>query len=319
VIQIRAPSHVFQDVDEGVEGLLEGWLVSEGDVVHAGQPLADAIVVKTSFQVVAPADGRIGSILVGEGETFGPGAELATLQEEAAAAAAAAAATSDAVAKGVPLSGMRGAVAREMAGAWRHPRVAVGVEVEMTAALARRDALQQEAGHEPHLSPTHLVLRAVALELREHPRLNARIGEEAVELAADVNLGLAVNLDEGVIVPVIRDADRKSVPELAREAGELAAAARAGTLPGAALRDGTFTLSTLGATGIDWFTPILNAPQVGILGVGAIAERVVARGGDPVVAPTMVLTLVFDHRAVDGYVAALLLAAVRDRLERAEL
>ncbi|MGZ6652108.1 MAG: 2-oxo acid dehydrogenase subunit E2 [Solirubrobacteraceae bacterium] len=319
MIQIRAPSNVFEDVDEGVEGLLEGWLVSEGEVVRSGQPLADAIVVKTSFQIVAPVDGRIGSILVGEGETFAPGAELATLQEEAAAGAPAAAPTGDAEATRVPLSGMRGAVAREMAGAWRHPRVAVGVEVEMTAAMARLDALQQEAGDLRPPSPTHLVLRAVALALREHPRLNARIGEEAVEVAGDVNLGLAVSLDEGVIVPVIRDADRKSVPELAREAGELAAAARAGTLPGTALRDGTFTVSTLGATGIDWFTPILNAPQVGILGVGAVAERVVARGGNAVVAPTMMLTLVFDHRAVDGYAAAQLLAAVRDRLERAEL
>jgi pyruvate/2-oxoglutarate dehydrogenase complex dihydrolipoamide acyltransferase (E2) component len=319
VIEIRAPSDVFQDVDEGVEGLLEGWLVSEGDVVRAGQPLADAIVVKTSFQIVAPADGRIGTILVGEGETFGPGSELATLQEEEATVTAPAAAVAGAEAERVPLTGMRGAVAREMAGAWRHPRVAMAVEVDMTAVLAQRDALQEEAGDEPHLSPTHLVLRSLALELREHPRLNARIDEEAVELAGDINLGLAVNLDEGVIVPVIRHADRKSVPELAREAGELAAAARAGTLPGTALRDGTFTVSTLGAMGIDWFTPILNAPQVGILGVGAVAERVVARAGDAVVAPTMVLTLVFDHRAVDGHGAALLLAAVRDRLQRGEL
>lgn len=318
MIPIRAPSDVFRDVDEGVEGLLEGWLVNEGDAVHAGQPLADAIVVKTSFQIVAPADGRIGTILVGEGGTFGPGSELATLQEEATATAPAAA-VAGAEAVRVPLTGMRGAVAREMTSAWRHPRVAMAVEVDMTAALAQRDALQREGDDEPHLSPTHLVLRSLALALREHPRLNARIDEDAVELAGDINLGLAVSLDEGVIVPVIRDADRKSVPELAREAEALAAAARAGTLPGTALRDGTFTVSTLGATGIDWFTPILNTPQVGILGVGAIAQRVVARGGDAVVAPTMMLTLVFDHRAVDGHGAALLLAAVRDRLKRGEL
>jgi pyruvate/2-oxoglutarate dehydrogenase complex dihydrolipoamide acyltransferase (E2) component len=318
VIQIRAPSDVFRDVDEGAEGLLERWLVNEGDVVRAGQPLADAMVVKTSFQIVAPAVGRIATILVGEGETFGPGSQLATLQEEATATAPAAA-VAGAPAERVPLVGMRGAVAREMASAWRHPRVAVAVEVEMTAALAQRDALQHEIGGEPHLSPTHLVLRSLALELREHPRLNARIDEEAVELVGNINVGLAVGLDEGVIVPVIRDADRKSVPELAREAEALATAARAGTLPGTALRDGTFTVSTLGATGIDWFTPILNAPQVGILGVGAVAQRVIARGGAAVVAPTMMLTLVFDHRAVDGHGAALLLAGVRERLQRGEL
>ncbi len=140
----------------------------------------------------------------------------------------------------------------------------------------------------------------------------------AVELASEVNLGLAVSLDEGVIVPVIRDADRKSMAELAAEARDLAAAARAGSLEGSALRDGTFTVSTLGATGIDWFTPILNAPQVAILGVGRVTDRVIARDGAAVVAPAMTLTLVFDHRAVDGHPAAQFLAALRDRLERGE-
>jgi pyruvate/2-oxoglutarate dehydrogenase complex dihydrolipoamide acyltransferase (E2) component len=185
--------------------------------------------------------------------------------------------------------------------------------------LCRSTALQQELGDEPRVSATHLVLRAVAVELRAHPRLNARMAEDAVELAADVNLGLAVNLDEGVVVPVIQEADRKSIAELAREAHELADAARTGALPGPALRDGTFTVTTLGATGIDWFTPILNMPQVAILGVGSIAERVLARNGTPVVASTMFLTLVFDHRAVDGQPAALFFAAVRNRLVRGEV
>jgi pyruvate/2-oxoglutarate dehydrogenase complex dihydrolipoamide acyltransferase (E2) component len=145
------------------------------------------------------------------------------------------------------------------------------------------------------------------------------VGDEAVEVASSVNIGLAVSLEEGVIVPVIHDADRKAMTPLAAEAGQLAQAARTGSLPGTALRDGTFTVSTLGATGIDWFTPVLNSPVAAILGVGRVAERPVVRDRAVIVAPTVVLTLVFDHRAVDGQPAALFLAAVRDRLEQGEL
>jgi pyruvate/2-oxoglutarate dehydrogenase complex dihydrolipoamide acyltransferase (E2) component len=203
-----------------------------------------------------------------------------------------------------------------MTSAWQHPRVAVGAEVEMTAALAE---LAGQRADGARVSPTVAVVRATALALVEHPRMNALVNEDGVEMACSVNIGVAVSLDEGVIVPVIRDADQKSIGSLAAETAELARAARAGELPGTALRDGTFTVSTLGASGIDWFTPVLNSPQAAILGVGRIAERPIARNRAVVVAPTVVLTLVFDHRAVDGQPAALFLAAVRDRLERGEL
>jgi pyruvate/2-oxoglutarate dehydrogenase complex dihydrolipoamide acyltransferase (E2) component len=324
VIEIKAPVEAFEDADEGVEGLLEAWLVAEGDAVTAGQAVADAIVVKTSFQVFAPCDGTIGTIVVPHWDTFPVGAVLATM-EDAPGSSGGATSTPAALEVGgesgsgplrVPLIGMRGAVAREMASAWQHPRVAAGVEVEMAAAVAALEA--QHVGG-ARLSPTVAVLRAAALSLVEHPRLNALVSQEAVEVAASVNIGLAVSLDEGVIVPVIHDAAQKSMAALAAEAAELARAARAGELPGTALRHGTFTVSTLGASGIDWFTPVLNAPQAAILGVGRVAERPVVRDGAVIVAPTVVLTLVFDHRAVDGHPAALFLAAVRDRLELGEL
>ncbi|HZV74464.1 MAG TPA: 2-oxo acid dehydrogenase subunit E2 [Conexibacter sp.] len=219
----------------------------------------------------------------------------------------------------VPFTGMRGAVARGMSAAWQTPRVAAGVEVDMRACLALQRTLQERIGTEPRLTPTHFVLRAVALTLLEHPRLNARVDAEGVELGDEVALGLAVNLDEGILVPVIRDAAAMSVEQLARASRELAAAARAGRLGPGAIKHGTFTVSTLGATGIDWFTPILNAPQVAILGVGRIAERPLVEDGALIVAPTMQLTLVYDHRAVDGHPASLMLAALRDRLARAQL
>ena len=290
----------------------------------AGQPVADAIVVKTSFEVYAPCDGTIGTIVVSAGNTFPAAAVLATMEESTPGssgptqgpAAPEVGAAGAGEPERMPFTGMRGAVARQMASAWQHPRVAASVEVEMTPALA---ALEAQRAHEARLSPTVAVLRAAALALVEHPRLNALVNEEALEAAASVNIGLAVSLDEGVIVPVIRDADQKSMAALAAEMAQLARAARADELPGTALREGTFTVSTLGASGIDWFTPVLNSPQAAILGVGRVAERPVVRDRSVIVAPTVVLTLVFDHRAVDGQPAALFLAAVRDRLERGDL
>jgi pyruvate/2-oxoglutarate dehydrogenase complex dihydrolipoamide acyltransferase (E2) component len=332
VVGVRSPAEAWEGVEEGTEALLEQWLVREGDVVAAGQPVATAILVKTNYEIAAPAAGRIAKILVAAQGTFGRDQDLALLEEtavgslpgEGAAPPAApvlppAAAPESAVAERTPLSGLRGIIARNMTAAWQTvPRVAAGLEVDVTASLATRKALQAQFGPEPHISLTHLVLRAVALTLRGHPRLNARVIEGAIEMVADINIGLAVNVEDGLLVPVLRHADRKSVVELAGEAHRLAEAAREGRLPPATLQGGTFTVTNLGAAGIDWFTPIIHQPEVAILGIGRIAERAVVRDGRVVVAPTMTLTLVYDHRGVDGYPASVFLAAVGDRLQRAQ-
>jgi pyruvate/2-oxoglutarate dehydrogenase complex dihydrolipoamide acyltransferase (E2) component len=332
VLGVRIPTEAWADVEEGTEALLEQWLVREGEVVAAGQPVATVVLVKTSYEITAPAAGRIAKILIAAQETFGRDQDLALLEEAAGGpvpgvvaaapatgAPAPAAAVEAAVTERIPLSGLRGVIARNMTSAWQTvPRVAAGLEVDVTACLDTRRALQERLGREPHISLTHLILRAVALTLREHPRLNARVVEGAIEMVADVNLGLAVNLEDGLVVPVLRHADRTSVVELAAEAQRLAEAAREGRLPPAALQGGTFTVTNLGATGIDWFTPIVHQPEVAILGVGRVAERAVVRAGRVVVAPTMALTLVYDHRGVDGYPASLFLAAVGDRLQRAQ-
>ncbi len=331
MIGIRLLRDAWEGVEEGTEALLEQWLVREGDVVVASQPVATAVVVKTNYEITAPAAGRIAKILILPQETFGRDRDLALLEEAGAAAAQAAAAPRAAgvvavptapprgeVTERIPFTGLRGIVARNMTAVWQTvPRVAAAAEVDMTACLALRRALEERLGPEPHVSVTHLILRAVALTLREHPRLNARVTEGMAEVMAEINLGLAVNLETGLVVPVLRNADRKTVAELATEALRLAEAARENRLPPAASQGGTFTVTSLGAAGIDWFTPIINQPQVGILGVGRIAERAVVRDGRVVAAPTMILTLVYDHRVVDGYPASLFLAGVRDRLERA--
>ena len=216
----------------------------------------------------------------------------------------------------IPLKGIRGVIARSLTTAWQAPRVALGLDADMSAVLARVTTERAATGRK--ISITHAVLRAAALTLREHPAVNGVVSDQAVELWADVNLGVAVNTPVGVVVPVLAQADKFDLGELEQRVAVLAEDARGGKLPAAAYQRGTFTVSTLGATGIDWFTPVLNPPQIAILGVGRVAERPVVIAGEVVARPMITLTLVFDHRALDGHPAGLFLSALARRLAAGE-
>lgn len=213
----------------------------------------------------------------------------------------------------LPLKGLRGAIARSMTAGWQVPRVALGIEVDMTQCLRLRAALRATAGLE-RLSFTPIVLRAVAQSLRAFPAMNSLMREGAVEQMPDIHLGLAVSLDDGLTVPVLRNADQKSIAELALESGQMAVAARNGTLPIKGYQGATFTVTNLGMTGVEWFTPIINAPQIAILGLSRVSEKAVVRDEKIEIALMTTLTLVFDHRAVDGYPAAQFLQDVQARL-----
>jgi pyruvate dehydrogenase E2 component (dihydrolipoamide acetyltransferase) len=149
-----------------------------------------------------------------------------------------------------------------------------------------------------------MITKAVAVALRRHPRLNATLVDNEVRVHDSINIGVAVNLDEGLVVPVILDADRKELGQIARESRAFADKARAGRLQLDDISDGTFTITNLGTTGIDWFTPIINPPQVAILGVGMMQKRPVVVGDALAIRPSVYLCLVFDHRALDGVPAA---------------
>ncbi len=216
----------------------------------------------------------------------------------------------------VPLKGIRGVIARSLTTAWQAPRVAQGLDADMSIALQRVRRERETSGRK--VSITHAVLRSAALALRNHPAVNGVLTDQGVELWSQVNLGVAVNTPNGVVVPVVPQADTKDLTTLEAEVAKLADGARAGKLPASAYQRGTFTVSTLGATGIDWFTPVLNPPQIAIIGVGRVAERAVAVDGAVVARPMMTLTLVFDHRALDGHPAGLFLADVARRLSAGE-
>lgn len=218
----------------------------------------------------------------------------------------------------IPFTGLRGMVAARLKAGWQTtPRVTETDDADLAACFALRDAHGAEwdrvAG--VHVTINDLILRAVALTLRDHPRLNATVTDEAVLVHDEINLGVAVNLDDGLVVPVIQEVDRLSIPEIARQRAALVKAARSGALSPTAHQSGTFSVTNLGADGPAWFTPVINPPQCAILGVGSVRQCPIVRDGALAVGSLLALSLVFDHRAVDGLPAARFLRALIRRLE----
>src|SRR4029450_12207899 len=223
------------------------------------------------------------------------------------------------VSSAIPLRGMRGRVAERMFQSWNTiPRVTEVMQVDMSATVAFREAMlgQWEQQYGLRISLNDMITKAVAMALRRQPRLNATLVDQEVRLHDSVNMGIAVNLDEGLIVPVIFNADQKDLGQIAREGRELAEKARAGRLQLDDISDGTFTITNLGTTGIELFTPIINPPQVAILGVGMVQRRPIVVGDALAIRPSVYLSLVFDHRAVDGVPAANFLQELKRLLEK---
>jgi pyruvate dehydrogenase E2 component (dihydrolipoamide acetyltransferase) len=164
---------------------------------------------------------------------------------------------------------------------------------------------------------TDLLVKVVADALREHPRVNASWDAGTIVAHADINIGLAVAVPEGLVVPVIHQADDLSLRGIARQRGDLVTRAQAGKLRLPDLMGGTFTVSNLGMYGVDAFNAIINAPQAAILAVGRIVDRVVPVAGVPAVRPMLTLCLSCDHRVVDGARGAQFLATVVRLIEEA--
>jgi len=199
-------------------------------------------------------------------------------------------------------------------------QVTITREVNATELVARREAPAPgfEAATGVRLSYTDLLVRETARLLPYHPILNSTLTEEGIVLQPEVHMGFAVALDNGLIVPVIREANRKSLGEITRERVELAARAREGTLGMEEIEGGTFTITNLGSFGSDAFTPIINLPQVAILGVGRIVARPMVVEGQVTACPSMWLSLTIDHRVVDGAPGARFLDALASSLESPE-
>jgi pyruvate dehydrogenase E2 component (dihydrolipoamide acetyltransferase) len=213
---------------------------------------------------------------------------------------------------------MRKVIAQRMAAsAYTAPHVTLTTEADMSQAIEVRTtllpAIEKMTGQ--RLSYTAIILKAVASALARHPKVNVSLKDDVIEYHESIHIGLAVAVTDGLVVPVIKEVDRKGLAELTVDSKRLAGLAREGRLLPDDMRGGTFTISNLGMYAIDAFTPIINQPESAILGVGRIHEKPVGVDGQIVLRPMMSLSLSFDHRVVDGAPAAAFLQEVKEMLE----
>lgn len=216
----------------------------------------------------------------------------------------------------VPLTAVRRITARRLTESATAPHFYLTSVIDAERLLDfRAEANARLAAAGTRITVTDLLVRACAVALRHHPQVNSSWGGDKILRHRRIYVGVAVALDDGLIVPVVRDADRKSLGEIATEARALADRARAGRLTPDEFAGGTFTISNLGMYGIDHFTVLINPPEAAILAVGTATQVPVVREGQVVSGATLKLTLSIDHRVLDGAAAAAFLRDLKETLE----
>ena len=218
----------------------------------------------------------------------------------------------------IPLKGIRRVTAERLSAHWTGaPQVTEGIDIDMTEVrafrTAHRDEWRSKFGIMPSLND--IVLKAVAVALEAHPTLNAALIDGAIHRYREINLGVAVDVDDGLVVPVLRRAGTLDLGGIAGAVADLTARAKAGKLILEDLEGATFTVSNLSALGVDWFTPVLNPPQCALLGVGRMRRTPAAVGREVVIRDIATFVLTFDHRALDGAPAGRFLARLKRVLE----
>ncbi len=275
--------------------------------------------VRTHFEAAAGA-AAVGADLVGADLRVRP-AEPASAQPEPPPAPATWPG-SPAIRRMVPLTNIRRTIAERMTASVREaPQFTVSLDADMARALAivedlRTNATATASGDQPRVTLTTLLIKASAWALWQHPEANSAYQDGQIAEWDEVNIGVATAIETGLIVPVIRQADRLGMREIAARLADLTTRARENRLKIEDLQGGTFTVSNLGMFGIDQFTAILNPPQAAILAVGRVAKRAIVVADDRVeVRPVTTLTLTADHRVLDGVTAARFLATLQRVLE----
>ena len=343
------------DLGEGLtEGEIARWLVSEGQDIAEDEPLVEIATDKTTVEIPSPASGKVSQILVGEGEVVPVGTVLVVIGGDGAAPPAADEEApkrpADEKVRATPLvrkvASELGVDLSAVAGSGPQGRITED-DVRAAAGGARRASAEGERvplrgvrrQMFEHLTRAHreipavtwveecdfssvdlkrlvpLVLQAVTESLREYPELNARVEDGELVLLDRYDFGIAVQTEQGLVVPVVHGCDRLSPDELDAEVRRLAEAAHAGTLKPEELRGGTFTVTSAGKAAGLFVTPLINHPEVAILGVHRIEDRAVVRDGEVVVRRMGNVSVTFDHRVIDGKRAADFGLAVIGRLE----
>jgi pyruvate/2-oxoglutarate dehydrogenase complex dihydrolipoamide acyltransferase (E2) component len=341
------------DLGEGLtEGEIARWLVSEGQEIAEDDPLVEIQTDKTTVEIPSPAAGTVTSILVEEGKVVPVGTVLVVIGGEpdggpSRGATASAPPKPSARGRATPLvrriaqefgvdlesltgtgpqgrvteDDVRGAAGSPSEGR-REPMRGVRRVIAEHMARAHREVPAVTWVEECDFSGLDLkllvptVLKAAAESLREFPELNARLERDAIVFIDRYDLGVAVQTEDGLVVPVVRDCDTQSLEALSAEVKRLAERAREGTLKPEELRGSTFTVTSAGKLGGLLQTPIVNHPEVAILSIGRIGPRPVVRDDEVVAAQIGYVSVTFDHRVVDGARAAEFGLAVINRLER---
>jgi pyruvate/2-oxoglutarate dehydrogenase complex dihydrolipoamide acyltransferase (E2) component len=337
------------DLGEGLtEGEISRWLVSEGQDVAEDDPLVEVQTDKTTVEIPSPAAGKVAQILVAEGTVVPVGTVLVVIGGDGAAAPPKApeAQRPAEKAKATPLvrkiAQELGVDLDTLTGTGPHGRV---TEQDVRAAAGRREGRREPLRGVRRLIAEHMsrahrdvpavtwveecdftrvdlkrlvatALKACAESLHEFPELNARLEGDEIVYLDRYDLGLAVQTEQGLVVPVVRDCDTRPVEELHADVERLADGARAGALVPEELRGSTFTVTSAGKLAGLFQTPLVNHPEVAILSIGRIAERPVVRDGEVVGARVGYVSVTFDHRVVDGARAADFGLAVIRRLEQ---
>jgi pyruvate/2-oxoglutarate dehydrogenase complex dihydrolipoamide acyltransferase (E2) component len=249
----------------------------------------------------------------------GPGGRITIEDVEKAAKGgpgdADAGSTAAASGKRLPFSGVRKAIAEAMSSSRQETAaVTLTTEVDCSGLVAARKSGAGKKGASK-VSYNAMLVQLVAAGIKAFPYMNARLEGDTILQLEEINIGLAVEAEQGLVVPVVRGADSLTPKQIEEKIQELVDKVRNHDATPDDFQSGTFTVTNLGAYGIDAFTPIINPGQTAILGVGRIAERAVVRSGRVKVCPTCVLSLTFDHRLVDGAPAAKFLDAIKDSVE----
>jgi pyruvate dehydrogenase E2 component (dihydrolipoamide acetyltransferase) len=232
------------------------------------------------------------------------------VERAAAAPAHAPAGAAPLEAEVVPLTSLRKTIARRLTEAWQAPAFQISMSADMTRSQELHARLREQG-----VSVTDILTKLAAIALLRHREVNAHFADDELRIFPNAHIGLAVATERGLIVPVQRDVERKSLVQIAAERKDIVQRTREGKLSQEDLDGGTFTISNLGMYGVEIFTAVLNPPQAAILAVGAIEEKPVVENGDFVARPLMAMTLTCDHRAVDGAKAAEFLRELKTLLE----
>jgi pyruvate dehydrogenase E2 component (dihydrolipoamide acetyltransferase) len=292
-----------------VHGTGIGGRVMEEDVAAYAQSTSDIRVTP-----VARRTAELQGVDVARVQGTGPRGKITKDDVLAAGTSTPAVSSAPGSVKRIPLTPMRRIIATRMAESkFSAPHYYMTIEVDMAAAVRFRAACQ---GFTP--SYNDIVLFATTKAIQQHPNVNARWAGDAIEVVADINLGMAVALPSGLIVPVLRNTQQLSLQSLSQQCKTLVEKAKSGKLLPDDYSGNTFTVSNLGALGVDHFTAIINQPDSAILAVGQMKERPVVIDGGIHIRPIMKLTLSSDHRVIDGAVAAQFMGALKTVLEAAQ-